>query len=502
MRKILLVCLFCSLFCSLFPVATLAQKVIWQKDYFITSVSNYSSADMIETSDGRLAVLSVKDLDRQGLMILDATGDTIYTTEFPIKYHPSYPHIDMYVTACKIDECEDKNLIVTGLITNLGFQTDGYIFYRKMKKENGELLKDLWYLPGYPPQHDRFASQTGALYGQSALYNKKNNMVVFLDNSYDDTVSTMKAELTFTDSTGKFANRKTYKETFVQGKILYVAKLRLKPDGGYLGTGNYTIPNQGFYGVPFIVSTDSAGNLKWSQKIYTQLPFICWDLRGTKDGGCIALLAEDPWKPTQYLYKYDNLGNLEWSIGYNLGQEFKAAVPNTVLEDKHGGYVVAGKVFTNDLGGSPNVSRFFVLKTDKNGEKEWQMLLDTMTNDYFGFSFLQKQSGNYVLAGHKGKGHLYLTEIEPPKTGVELEAASSKEVLVSCNASSTELRLEFLRGVSNVRLSSVLGADLGLKNSEQQGVIRYDISGLGSGLYFISWQEQGIIKSKKFVVRR
>ena len=463
------------LFLLLFMNKCNGQKLLWEKHY-IADTTDLMPWDMIETEDGQIAILKVIYGALQGLLVLDKNGDSIYTKEFPVKYHPSKIDVDMYVTGWRINETLDNNLIVTGILTTFGFDNSGYIYYRKMKKGDGELISDLWYLPGYPAGHDRFASEyVSGVYGPSCVYNKFSNTFSFFCG-YD-------AEFTKSDSTGKILTRVLHDELQEKDKLIYTGNLILTKDGGYMGTCYYVFRDvyQTPADIPIIVRLDSVGKLLWKTTIYdSNYHFNCCDIKETKDGGCIALVCHNVMK-NYYLYKLNKVGEIEWHKEYTPNRGYRLFL-NTVIEDKNGGYTISYK-------GKDSINyRYFIDKVSQSGKEEWSYELDTMRSDYFGYSFIQLKDGNYLLAGEKEKGHLYVAKIEPLKLGVEEE---NKLVTIG-GINLKNDRIEFELGKSGdveIEISNSIGERIKSYRFEKMKVgkqeFKLNLNEFTSGVYLV-----------------
>ena len=151
----------------------------------------------------------------------------------------------------------------------------------------------------------------------------------------------------------------------------------------------------------------------------------------------------------------------------------------------------------------------YILSSKNDGltwEKTTEGLVDTILDDAtlpYNSSWTKACAANSkdeVIIGNES-GSIFKRSFKPIKS-VQATNNELTEVSISPNPASTELSVKFSGSVSNIRLSSVLGVELLVKSIEQNGVINYDISSLGSGLYFVTWKEKGISRSKKFVVQR
>jgi hypothetical protein len=137
-------------------------------------------------------------------------------------------------------------------------------------------------------------------------------------------------------------------------------------DGGYAlaGRTNY------LYGMNtadfWLVKTDPAGNLEWSEDFGGEYDDIAYSLIQTTDGG-YALVGETfsygAGSADFWLVKTDNSGNWEWSRTYG-GKEWDRAY--SVVQTPDGGYAIAGVTNSHGVGGD-----VWLVKTDPSGEVEW-----------------------------------------------------------------------------------------------------------------------------------
>jgi hypothetical protein len=221
--------------------------------------------------------------------------------------------------------------------------------------------------------------------------------------------------------------------------------------------------------------------LLWRRTIYdSNYYFVCRDIKETKDGGCIALISNDVAK-NYYLYKLNKVGEIEWRKEYRPKRDYRI-FPNTVIEDKNGGYTISYK-------GKDSINyRYFIDKVSQSGKEEWHYELDTMRSDYFGYSFIQLKDGNYLLAGEKEKGHLYVAKIEPLRLGVEEE---NKLVTIG-GINLKNDRIEFELGKSGdveIEISNSIGERIKSYRFEKMKVgkqeIKLNLNEFTSGVYLV-----------------
>jgi hypothetical protein len=139
-------------------------------------------------------------------------------------------------------------------------------------------------------------------------------------------------------------------------------------DGGFITTGSHE--DEVYLGHDrYIWKVDANGNTEFL-KTYED-PLYAWHMciRETDDGGYIICgeVDVDENNPSDFdvlLMKTDATGNVEWQQIFRYGEfgELAYAVRQTL----DGGYILSGRVET-----SISESDFLIIKTDENGNKEW-----------------------------------------------------------------------------------------------------------------------------------
>jgi len=193
-----------------------------------------------------------------------------------------------------------------------------------------------------------------------------------------------------TDSAGNMQWNKTYGFRSVSELARSVLQTG---DGGYVFAGIIG------YGDFWLVKTDSAGNQQWAKTFGGADLDEAWSVAQTSDGGYIiaglTFSFPDPISADYgyfWLVKTDSNGNQEWAkaFGGRLGE-----CAFSVVQAIDGGYVIAGRTRTFGDGGD---SDFWVIKTDLNGNMEWNKTYGGGRDDE-AFSVVQTSDGGYMIAG-------------------------------------------------------------------------------------------------------
>jgi predicted secreted protein len=195
-----------------------------------------------------------------------------------------------------------------------------------------------------------------------------------------------------TNSTGDMQWNKTYGGGGIFGGT--TNELVQTSDGGYaLGgwTASYSV---GGWNDPWLVKTNSAGDMQWNKTYASPGGGQAYALVQTSDGGYAltgfiissGAIGFDAW-----LVKTDSNGNALWSKTYGgAGKD----VAYAFVQTSDGGYALAGS--TNSLGaGSYDL---WLVKTDSSGNMQWNKTYGGTSDDQ-AYALGQTSDGGYALAG-------------------------------------------------------------------------------------------------------
>jgi hypothetical protein len=157
-------------------------------------------------------------------------------------------------------------------------------------------------------------------------------------------------------------------------------------DGGYALAGySYTLGTAGDF---WLVKTDVDGNKQWDQRYGGLKDDGAYSLVQTVEGGYVLAgysysfgTVGDFW-----LVKTDAAGNMQWSQTYG-GTDYDVAY--SLVQTLEGGYALAG------AGGS----KILLVKTDTAGNELWSTTYGSSREDTFAYSLVQTVDGGYALAG-------------------------------------------------------------------------------------------------------
>ena len=164
---------------------------------------------------------------------------------------------------------------------------------------------------------------------------------------------------------------------------------------GSFGAGNYDF---------WIIKTDADGNKEWDKTFGDSESDYAHSVQQTSDGGYIVagslgsiIFGHYYVEPNTaggddfWLIKTDSNGNKEWDKTFG-GSDGDRAYSVQQTSDR--GYILAGETKSFGAGDSD----FWLIKTDPDGNKEWDKTFGGPKNDY-AYSVQQTSDGGYILAG-------------------------------------------------------------------------------------------------------
>ena len=166
-------------------------------------------------------------------------------------------------------------------------------------------------------------------------------------------------------------------------------------DGGFIAAGYFECnTSMDCYPDMYILKTDSDGAIQWSKTESSANNNNDWarDVIQTSDGNYViaGTWNDDGWNSKASLRKYDTNGELIWE---NIYTNSVANEAYELIETDEGDIVFAGYSGTQH-----GAYKFFVVKTDTDGNQIWKKAKNSV-GDAILYSLCLAPDGNYVAAG-------------------------------------------------------------------------------------------------------
>jgi len=174
----------------------------------------------------------------------------------------------------------------------------------------------------------------------------------------------------------------------------WVRSLVQTSEGGYALAGRIT-PSGDDRSDFWLVKTDTDGNMLWNKTYGTYaVRDDASSLVQTSDGG-YAIAGVTGMATTDFwLVKTDTEGNMQWNKTYHRSNHDWA---NSIIKTDDGGYAIAGSA-DPILGNPSHGSDLWLVKTDENGNEEWNKTMGGTGYD-IAFCVVQTNDEGYALAG-------------------------------------------------------------------------------------------------------
>ncbi len=187
-------------------------------------------------------------------------------------------------------------------------------------------------------------------------------------------------------------------------------------DGGFIMGGssyssNIDVSNNNGESDFWVVKTDAVGNIEWEENYGGPDWDFLFAIEETIDGGYILAGQtytgsgdfSDFYEHTDYwAVKIDAQGTIEWEQNYG-GSLYDYL--GSVIQTSDGGYLFGGSSLSTDGDVSSNIGYIdcWLVKTDPNGNIEWEKSYGGTESDNIGFNAIQATSdGGYVIAATTG----------------------------------------------------------------------------------------------------
>jgi hypothetical protein len=190
-----------------------------------------------------------------------------------------------------------------------------------------------------------------------------------------------------TDSNGS----KEWNETFGGTNFDEGFSVQQTTDGGYIVTGRTSSYGNGGHDV-WLIKTDSNGIEEWNETYGGPLYDYGYCVQQTTDGGYIIAGFSGAGHFDVWLIKTNSNGLKKWDKTFGgVASDGGYSVQQTV----DGGYILIGVTSSYGAGGSDA----WLIKTDSNGDKEWDELFGGTDVD-IGFSVQQTADEGYIITGY------------------------------------------------------------------------------------------------------
>ncbi|WP_342304905.1 Ig-like domain-containing protein [Methanolobus sp. ZRKC5] len=234
-----------------------------------------------------------------------------------------------------------------------------------------------------------------------------------------------------------------WNQTF--GRIVddYARSVMQVSDSGYVFAGRTSLLDESYNFIDYgwLVKTDDNGNHVWNQTFGGNGSDYTYSVTSTNDGGYVlagetnsfGTSSHDAW-----LIKTDSNGNEEWNRTFDGYDGSYSDEAHSAKQTSDGGFIVAGE--KTNLGGSRSI---WLIKTDSNGNATWNK------------SFGSPQSGKYYDVWSTDDGGYVITgNTESPAGGYKYDGW-----IIKTDSQGNELWNKTLGGDSNDYLYSLTMTD-------------------------------------------
>ena len=173
-------------------------------------------------------------------------------------------------------------------------------------------------------------------------------------------------------------------------------------DGGYIIAGRTESFNNGGFNNGgsdvWLIKTDPNGFEEWNQMFGGISTDFGWSVQQTSDGGYIIVGTTFSFGNGSYdawLIKTDANGQEEWNQTFG-GSDYEYG--NSVQQTLDNGYIIVGSTRSFGNGG---VSDVWLVKTNANGQEEWNQTFGGSSDD-IGYFVQQTVDTGYIIVGDTG----------------------------------------------------------------------------------------------------
>ncbi|MES2287203.1 MAG: hypothetical protein V4547_16045 [Bacteroidota bacterium] len=204
----------------------------------------------------------------------------------------------------------------------------------------------------------------------------------------------------------------------------------------------------------FLTSVTTEGNVNWYKTYGGNISYAVNDWSITNDGGFI-LSAEQYYlndRETLYLMKLDNEGNVQWTKLFDEGGNEVEGL--SIAQTKDEGYIVTGLIKLRStvsdvfFAMKQEEQYMYILKTDKNGNKEWSKKFNYDAGSLATGSKVLETENGYLIGGVIGI-----------VAGEKEEEKSSDMLLLQINFKGDFLWAKRIGGNKNENIKNMLFID-------------------------------------------
>jgi hypothetical protein len=190
-----------------------------------------------------------------------------------------------------------------------------------------------------------------------------------------------------TDGNGDIQWNKTFGGIFED----WCESVQQTNDGGYIVIANTYV--RGNYNA-WLIKTDGNGDEQWNKTYGGNDHDFCYSVQQTNDNGYIFTggtfsYSDSDWS-NAWLIKTDDNGNEQWNKTYGGDRNDFC---NSVQQTNDNGYIVTGETSSYGIGNS----YAWLIKTDDNGNEQWNKTFGEKYYDYFGWTVEITNDGGYIL---------------------------------------------------------------------------------------------------------
>ena len=279
------------------------------------------------------------------------------------------------------------------------------------------------------------------------------------------------------DKTGKDLWTKYYQPN-IAGTVLtdFNVIIPAKKEGEFLIAGSViNLEDTVYFDDNYLLKVNQKGEKLWEKVYQDSTSEHIADIQAI-DSGYILLVNEE-YQRTRgdiVLTKIDEEGNIIWKKRYGGNQN---EIGNRLLKTDDGGYVFTGLTYSFAEGSHD----IWVVKTDAEGEKEWDKAIGDLSTDE-GMTLASTKDGGYILAG-------YMELWIPNKLGLNTNKEKLDAFVAKLSGSGEILWTRLFGGLGDQRLFDLTQNADGTYMS-----VGYHQDTAGADILLIKFDKKGLVK--------